>query len=461
MSWLLLFLPLALLSEVPTAPCTWTHRTGARIEAECGVVSAAVEPGGDATISVGFARLPATGRKVKADPILLVAGGPGQAATDAFVPALPLLSDWRRERDLILVDMRGTGRSVPLACKDPRPLAEQIAGGDEAEAARLSACAGSAALELRHITSDAAARDLEAVRQALGIEKWNIVGVSYGTRLALVYDRLFPGRARALVLDGVAPVDHAIGSMFAADAHAALNGLEARAPGTRAAYDAVRARWQKSPTVHARHPKTGAPLDVVVDDASLTGAVIGQLYSSDSVAVLPVLLRAAARGDDGPLLAVLLSQRLGQEDGLFPLVNAAVLCAEDIPFIPPAAERGPDTAPFLDGTAAQQALCARVPHATVPAAWKTATTTTTPSLLLSGELDPITPPTRAVRLAESLPDAVHVTVPGHGHNVLFSGCVPEVVHDFIEAGSSRGLDTKCTAKMSPFPIFVDEMGPAP
>src|SRR5690606_35224286 len=109
-----------------------------------------------------------------------------------------------RERDLVLADMRGTGMSAPLACAPERSLAEELSAGALVRLARTCR-ERHRERDLSAYTTAGAVADLEAVRAALGYEAIDLLGVSYGTRLAMAYAASHPDRVRALVLDGVAP----------------------------------------------------------------------------------------------------------------------------------------------------------------------------------------------------------------------------------------------------------------
>jgi len=441
-------------SASPTlTPCTLAHPAGPRAFARCGSVAVAIDVAHpEKTVQIGFALLPARGAEPKGLPIVFLAGGPGQAATRDFVTLLPSLRDLQDDHAVIFVDIRGTGRSEPQQCQDERPLAERLRSADDID--RAAACATTMSLDPHFITTRDAARDVDAVRAALSFASWHVLGVSYGTRLAVVYDQQVPGRARSLVLDGVAPLDRALAEDIPEDMTAAL-----RAAGASAVADfvALKARLKAAPRlVTVRHPTTGGLLDVQVDGGVINSTVRMMLYSDESRALLPSMLQAANGGDLQGLIA--LAVQVGEQLGgaIHGPVNASILCAEDVPFFtdnPP-----PPDAVFDDERPTMRALCAKWPHATVPQ--PKMARTKTPTLLLSGEFDPITPPRHARRVEGDFVDHVHVVVGGLGHNVLPRGCVPEVVVDFLASGT-KDLDTSCTKKSASFPPFIDLMGPSP
>jgi pimeloyl-ACP methyl ester carboxylesterase len=178
--------------------------------------------------------------------------------------------------------------------------------------------------------------------------------------------------------------------------------------------------------------------------------------------MIPLLMHTTAASHDYRLLAAQtlinggsLSESI--DDGLY----LSVLCAEDAPFFPTGtgAEAG-DT--FLrDRLAEFTHQCSLWPHATVDPAFKQPIQSDVPTLLLSGEADPITPPANAEQAAKGLTHSISVVAPGVGHNVLYRGCVPKIVTRFIESGSAAGLDTACVADIQPSPFWLTFSGSQP
>jgi pimeloyl-ACP methyl ester carboxylesterase len=448
--------PLALAATTTTTtltPCTLQGPQGTRAWGDCGVVDVAVDPAHPATtVAIGFSRLRATGADDVGAPFVMLAGGPGQAATRDFVPVLPALDEVRARHDVVLLDVRGTGRSAPQRCSDDRPIAARLAGAGDDDV--LAACVAGLTIDARFLTTNDAARDVDAVRAALGIEHWHVLGVSYGTRLAVVYDQRFPGRALTLTLDGMAPLDRPLGEDVAVDMTASLRAL---GPDAADAFRALRARLGATPeTVQVRHPTTGAPLQLSVTSAFVAGAVRMLLYATETRAVLPELLRSARDGDVVPLVALAVMSAEQLQGALHGPVNASVLCAEDVPFFGDAAV---DDVLFDDERPAMRRQCERWPKA-LPAR-PTIASTKTPTLVLSGEFDPITPPRHVERVLSRFADVVHVVAPGQGHNVMARGCVPDVIADFVDRGVARGLDVACVNKLGALPPFVDAQGPKP
>ena len=205
---------------------------GLEHEARCGVVKRPLDPSQPQgpQIDVHFAVLPALARHKKPDPVFFFAGGPGQSAIALAGTLARPLARLTNRRDVVLIDQRGTGRSAPLQCPEQpltQPLREMADPASQVQ--RLRECR--AALQklphgdLRHYTTTVAMADAEAVRQALGAPRINLMGGSYGTRAALEYLRQFPQAVRRVVIDGVAPPDMVLPASFSTDAQAALDAL--------------------------------------------------------------------------------------------------------------------------------------------------------------------------------------------------------------------------------------------
>ncbi len=475
---------LAVASTVAWQPCTLETQGLGRTVAKCATVNVvAHDPSGkEIKLPIAFALLEATGSRKQPDPVVLLPGGPGQASTELAGIAEHALSKVLRDRDVVLFDPRGTGRSMKLSCKnDTRSLAEELTATDEDTAKLLRECAKDLAIDPREITTAHIARDLDAVRAAIGAEKWNLVGISYGTRLALAYDRMFPGRARALVLDGVVPFSMRVGEEAGVDALASLRALDERCNKTKGCaieggqplediVMSLRTRLDAAPeNVTLAHPTTGKPITLRLDGKTIVGVVRLLIYSEETTAILPPLLRAADSGDLRPLAAQL---ALGEkvEDTMSQPMQLSVLCSEDISVsVRDGANAGTkrkDQGPFPDLITEMNKACAHWPKGDVDARFHDdEPVSQTPTLLLSGTSDPVTPPRWGDAARRTVPKSKHVVAKGVGHNVIFRGCAPEIVARFISSAASTAkiedLDISCADKLGPFPLFVDVMGPPP
>ncbi|WP_164928419.1 alpha/beta fold hydrolase [Gloeobacter violaceus] len=437
-----------------------------RVEARCGRLGVYEDRAARSgrQIALHLAVLPATGRQVDSDPLFMLAGGPGQAATEAFVPLIKAFERVNRRRDIVLIDQRGTGRSNPLDCPiDPNTATPERALASAAD------CAKSLQANLKLYTTAIAADDLDAVRSALGYGRINLYGGSYGTRLALAYLRRHPERVRTAVLDGVNPPDTSLGETVAADAQRVLEIAFARCradnacnkafPSLGSKFKALLARLDREPlTVTVADPTSGLPRSVKLDRTVLALTIQSLSYAPETVSLLPLLIHTAHQSGDWRPLAAQLQLTVGNIGDQVSLgMRLSVLCAEDIPFI-----SSKEAGRTYLGNAWVQALretCSVWPRGAIPADFKRPVTSNVPVLLLSGEADPITPPRNAERARRTLPNALALVVPGAGHITAFRGCTPRIVADFLAAGRARGLDTACLKKNRALPFFVDPSGP--
>lgn len=464
-------------ADTATTPC---RVPGLANEVRCGVLQRPLDPARPAgpQLDVHYVIVPAVARRRLPDPVFLLAGGPGQSAIALAPAVLPLYTRLNNRRDIVFVDQRGTGRSAPLECEDTRhaPLAE--AAGTEAQLAQLRRClarlASTAPLtsadDLRFFTTPIAMQDLDAVRARLGAERINLVGASYGTRAALDYARQFPDRLRRSVLDGVAPPDMVLPASGGVDTQAAFDAMLAdceRRPACRRAHPNLRAEWVGLLTslpkeVNAAHPLSGRRETFTLDRDRLLGAVRGPLYAPSLAAGLPQAIGEAAAGRYEALLG--LSAALSNRRGgpLAMGMHFSVLCAEDGPRLTSEkpADLGPasSAAAFVDHAARlYQRVCAFWPRGTVAEDFYRIPTAATAALLLSGGLDPATPPRHAERVARALgPKALQVIVPNAGHGLLGVGCVRELLFRFIDAvddASARAVDASCVNDIPRPPAF--------
>jgi pimeloyl-ACP methyl ester carboxylesterase len=451
------------------APC---RLRGVEHEALCARVSRPLDPARPQgpMIDLHYAVLPALARNKKPDPVFFFAGGPGQSAIALAPQVAALLARFSNRRDIVLIDQRGTGRSAPLMCDSEAPtlpLAElfDLARQRERQAECLERLKALPHGDLRFYTTTIAMADADAVRAALGAARINLVGASYGTRAALEYQRQFPQRVRRAVLDGVAPPDMGLAGSVSADTQAALEALfEAcerdarcaeREPRLAERWRALLASLPRAATL--QHPVTGAAEGVTLTRELVLGMVRGPLYVTALAAALPAAIGAATRGRFEPLAGVasaFVTARRGDEPAAG--MHYAVVCAED-------AARGvaAGDAPGRDFGGAfadmYRDLCARLPPADVPPAFYTMPHAQTATLVLSGGLDPATPPRHGARVAQALgPKARHVVVAQAAHGVTALGCMRDVVYRFVDAegdDDALGLDAGCVASVPRPPMF--------
>ncbi len=422
---------------------------------------------------------PATDAPVAPDPVFFLAGGPGQGATEVMAQ-VSWLGEANEHRDLVFVDMRGTGGSNKLACAapDPADLAARLeldAGLDE-----VDACLAALDADTAQYTTPRFIADLDAVRAALGYEQINLYGGSYGSRAGLAYIAAHPEHARSAVLDGLAPYALKLFLTFGEDGRQALERLFADCaadPHCGEAFPDLATRFwpwldglrpsdaaQALPTVTIRDPRTGLQsLDVPISRDAVASAIRGLLYSADMASLLPLALHQAIDGDLEPLLAQSLVLGDGMEDGMASGLMLSVACLEDIPRITDEERAIAAAEPFLGSVLIDMftAACSRWTVGTVPDSLFEPVQSDVPVLLLSGGEDPVTPVRWAIEAARTLPNAILVTVPATGHIAAGAGCMDEQIATFYDAPADPFVLEDCDTEIKRPPFFLSFTGPTP
>jgi pimeloyl-ACP methyl ester carboxylesterase len=445
-----------------------------RVEAQCArfaVPENHDDPDGR-SIELRIVRIEARNPGGYDDPVVLLAGGPGQSAVDAYVTARGAFAVLNRKRDVLLVDQRGTGGSNRLACG--LPDFETQVDFDPAELKRLAAeCLaeiGERADPRQYTTSDYIL-DLERVRAALRSPQFNLLGGSYGTRVALEYLRRHPDAIRTVVVDGVVPPTLALTQDHARNLDEALAAQFARC----AQDDDCRRRFgrpeQLLQQLRTRVARTSIavdyadPVDHTPQSAELTREALAGIvrlfaYQPESAALLPLLLAEAAQGRPAPMVAQLGLLLRSLDDQLAHGMELSVTCTEDLPFLAP---RASDTQTLLGPmlTEVLIAQCEVWPRGRLPADFKRPLRSDKPVLILSGEFDPVTPPRYGDEIAQSLSNSRHLIAPGQGHIVMTRGCLPRLVAEFVDDADGKALDASCVERLGAMPFFLDYNGFAP
>ena len=454
------------LGGVPLASCRLRS-----IEAQCGSLAVPEDPD-DPTgrrIELRVAVIPAETDTPEPDPVFMLAGGPGGAATEAMTWTATTFRGIHAVRDIVLVDQRGTGGSNALWLG----AVPDVAGLSEAEAdATLRTWAEARLAELdgdpRFYTTSVAMDDLDAVRSALGHDLINLVGVSYGATAAQYYVRQHGEHLRSVVLDGATLLDVPIFEVMAAASQQALDLLFERCaaddacaaafPTLPADFDAAAAAVARGPIeTTVVDPFSGTP--VVIDPLLFANAVHGALLNADTAAALPLLIRAAADGRWDDVAGAILAASGGRppESG-YPVMSAVIRCSERwADFDPEDVVRRGAGSYYLDvqveTARAQAAACRLAPPGIVPPNDAEPASSNVPLLFVVGEADPQDPPSNVADAPTHFPNSRTIVVPGHGHTVTHLGCMPAVVDAFIAAGSADGLDTSCVPEEMPIPPF--------
>jgi pimeloyl-ACP methyl ester carboxylesterase len=403
--------------------------------------------------------LPALDTK-RRDPrraLFLLAGGPGSSAGELGSLASSFYGYWERH-DIVLVDQRGTGKSHRVACTSPgRP-------GDTAPATAITAywrsCVGKADADPRFYTTAVAMDDLDEVRSALGYERIDLWGGSYGATALQVYLHRHGDRVRSAILDGATLLDIPIFELWSRSAQRALDRVFARCarePACRRAYPhpardlaAVRARLRGHPVVVAGR---------TVTEEALTEGIRVLTLSPERAAAIPRFLSLAAAGRVADAAASVQAASAGLPPSDDTLMSRAVMCSE------PWARRRPQAiarlgkgsyvlASDLRDARYDAAVCAAFPQGVVTPAERRRPASAVPALVLVGAEDPQDPPSNVAGIRRTMPNARVVVVGAGGHGSSTIGCVPDLMTTFLARGSPAGLDVRCATRAKPPPFVL-------
>lgn len=429
---------------------------------------------GGREIELAIALVPARAPRPLPDPVFILAGGPGQSAREVWRGMAGGFREVLSERHVILLDQRGTGASNRFDCPAPKdldPLAIEIEPALAAQGARDCLDANKDSHDARWYGTEDAAQDLDAVRAAIGAEKINLVGVSYGTRMGQIYAKRYPQQVRSIVLDSVVPNELYLGTEHAINLEATLKAQLGRCRddaecGERfgdpyATLQALAAQLRAQPRmIAARDPRSGESGERALTVATLNTVARMYMYGGETAALLPLTLAEAQAGRFEPLLAPasMMSDDLGSQ--IASGMHWSVLCAEDAAGYAPRPQDegtlfGQD---FID---AVTGWCAQWPRRSVPEDFHAPIAGDWPVLLVSGEFDPVTPPRYGDQVVRNLPNGRHLIVPGQGHSVLGRGCGPKLLAQFIAKADAKALDTDCLKQLTPAPFFLNFSGSAP
>ncbi|MDR0965866.1 MAG: alpha/beta hydrolase [Myxococcales bacterium] len=474
----------ALAPSIALEPC---RPEGFAEEVRCGVLERPEDPArpDGRRVALQIVVLPARASHPKPDPLYAIAGGPGQSARKMGPMLGGLFSQIRKRRDVVLVDQRGTGGSNPLACEavgEHLPIAARLLEAEkeakQGEAREVEKCLQSLQdkADLRFYGTTQAIDDLDAVRAALGHEAINLWGISYGTRVALAYLRRYEPRVRSVTLDAVVPPDVILPLAMASGAERALQmtfadcasdpdcGAAFPELGTR--FDALVERLKRSPLVTtAPDPLTGELVPAQISADALTSIVRNLLYDPDITSLLPLTLAQLGQGDPRGFLAQAnaLTGAAGVSEGM----HLSVFCDEDFARFERlsndeekgAAERDLFGRQVIESYAKSCAVWPRA--ADVPAALFEPLVSNVPVLILSGALDPVTPPAFGERVKQTLSNARHAVAPGAAHGLTPRGCTAKVIARFVERPEPAKLDVACIEAMRRRPFFLTFAGPKP
>ncbi len=407
--------------------------------------------------------LHATGETPRPDPVFYLAGGPGVAAASQW---RRFADSWMREdRDIVLMNQRGTGgeNRLDLLSQKSTQIQDYLRPLIRAEKVEEAIAQLSRNADLRMYSTPNAMDDLNDLRIALSYEKVNLVGGSYGTRAALVYIRRHEDSVRTAVLNGVAPLDFTIPLFFAQSAQLALDRIFDRVesnerwrrefPDLRKKFDEILARFDDGPVlVDVKIQGTGEVVTLELDREAFVSSLRYQLYYTDTSRRVPLLLLQAWRGDFKPFVISAIQRNRALSRLVALGLQLCVTSAEDVDRIDPADIERLTRDTFLGpGRVLRQIANSRKwPRSELPPNFAHPVRSDVPALILSGSLDPVTPPRWGKVVADNFPNSRHIVAPAaHG---VGGPCIDAIVREFLDRGTIDGLDTSCVKQLA-FPPF--------
>ncbi|GAA5139104.1 alpha/beta hydrolase [Thalassotalea piscium] len=435
------------------------HIDGIKQKVQCGTLQVPENyqvPAGT-QISVNFAVIPAIDKTQNKEPLMFLAGGPGQAAAEIAASLRQGFTQVRKTRDLILVDQRGTGKSNPLQCEEVDDVDPYASIPEDLDVEDIKQCLAQFEGDLSQFNTENAIRDFDAVRAALGYEKIAIYGGSYGTRAGLVFMRMFPDSLSAVVLDSVGPIEVPIGT-FGQSSARSFNMLiqhcmeEATCkqayPNLAQEFATVMERLSEKPiTTTITHPRLGTPTEFVISRLKFVSTLRMQLYTVEMRTMVPLVVHQAFLGNFAPLagLTAMQDSSMGMYVGL--LFN--IVCNEDVPRISDEMWRKDADNNFGQDAShlAWKTVCPVWPQYRLNETFYQPVTTNVPTLIISGDVDPVTPPSNGEYSDKSLPNSKHLILKNSGHTPGPSTCAINIIDEFLTIKDPNVLDESCLNKI--------------
>jgi pimeloyl-ACP methyl ester carboxylesterase len=453
-------------------PCSLSPDSGSSVEAQCADFE--VPENHDAPtgrkIKLAVALIPANG-DAEPDPILFIAGGPGQSILEAYPQLHAGVRDARRKRHVLLIDARGTGRSHPLACTEIDQLANTPTAWQEPETIRKATidCRDrlSKTADLRFYATADHIRDLDTVRRALGVEQFNLVGISYGTRVAQQFAARYPAHTRTITIDSIAPNSLVLGE-HVRNIDIALKQLFARCVADAACkrnlgdpavtFASIRERLQAGglAPVRYRDATSGEWREEVPSFGHLAALMRMYAYNPATISMLPLILRDASQGRYEALLSQAHAVSGSMNQSIMMGMHLSVNCSEN--FEIQNSTKDPNSLTGEEIIDVYKAQCAIWPKGKRDPNFRKPLSGNLPVLAISGEFDPVTPPRYGDEVVKSLPNGRHLVLPGQGHSVLTIGCMPKLFARFLETADAKNLDAACLKRLRPSPPFAGNYG---
>jgi pimeloyl-ACP methyl ester carboxylesterase len=448
--------PLSTPTKIELQPC----KVG-DFSAQCGTLSVFEDRAAQSgrKIDLRVAVIKARSTQPASDPIFYLAGGPGESAIEWASYAMGLLGSANEQRDVVFVDLRGTGGSNKLVCPQPTDPALQVEA--------LRSCVADLDGDPRAYTTTWAMDDVDNVRAALGYDQINLYGGSYGTAAAQIYILRHGEHVRTAALDGATLLEVPIFERWPIASQKALELILARCeadaachsafPNVRQEFAEILARLNRAPiTLPINNPATSQP--IVLTAENLKTSVHGALASTPTAVLVPKYIHLVFT-EDWSALAALITPYLNSSAPQWKIMNLTILCYEDWAKIHRAETVAASAESYLKyddvrALTVPENICAEMPRPRPEAFYGPLTTSSVPVLFFNGEADPQDPPENVAGAKQRYPNSLSLVAPGQAHGFTGIPCRASIVADFIEHGSVDGLSTQCLEQVA-LPTFVE------
>lgn len=410
----------------------------------------------DKTIDVNVIVVKAIASSAKPDPLFLLMGGPGQAASELVSGLIGIFRDVHQSRDLVFIDQRGTGLSSPLLCDDKDGDIYKDVSSDF-DSSDVQKCLDNFNVDLSQYNTNSAVLDFDAVRVALGYEEINLYGISYGSRAAMIYMRDKPKALRSVILDGVVPPQIAVGPSGVQAARAfdilieqCKNSVDCQKqyPTLVSDYQKIRAQLEITPVqTMIDHPVSDKKVPLNIDSVKFIGTLHSQLYSIGRRELLPYIINEFANKNYKPFVG-LMSQSEDSKSVIYTGLNFNIICNEDVPraskeLLAQSRNNSFSGRHSFEGISE---VCSQWPKFKAPANFADPVKSDIPTMLLSGELDPVTPPAWGDIAAKGLSNNKHYVANNAGHGLITQTCAGSMINEFIGTLDFNDVDSSCLDK---------------
>ena len=425
------------------------------------------EPNGQ-KINIHYAVIPAVKNIYPNQAFLAIAGGPGQSAIDNAPLFNNTFARIRETRDILLIDQRGTGRSNILKCPEDKSVSPLLMNeGNFDTIAETNKCLAAIDGDVTQYTSTAALKDFEAVRISLGYDKLHIYGISYGTRMAQLYMREYAEAIATVTLDGVVPMQQSVLAIGLAIDRAVdllisecenLSRCQQQFPSLRKALATIEVELMLSPVkAQIFHPMTGQPTEFLLTHDKFLSVIRLALYSPTTRVLLPYAIHQAGEKNYQAVLGLYSLTMEGIDIAMG--MHASVVCSEDIHRLSTDLSTELETS-YIGRTMFTELskVCSVWPSTKVDETFSAPISNNIPTLLLSGELDPATPPDWAMLAMADMKNAKHLVAPHAAHGVAMQSCANRLVAQLVDEGSTAELDGDCLKEERPRGFYLNANG---